>query len=392
MVSKTKIPRLLSSEIHAHLQRGKSILLLGPRQVGKTTLLKEIDAELTITLLNPRIRLEYEKNPEKLKFEALALNSPMPLIIIDEIQRVPVLMDIVQELIDDGQGQFILTGSSARKLKKQKNVNLLPGRVVSLRLDPFSMQEYQQTDIQQLLFYGSLPEIALTKSKKNKEIDLNSYVETYLEEEVRAEALVRELGPFARFLELAGMEAGRIIRHSSLAQELGVDPKTIANYYEILFDCLITERIQSITYSETRKKLVKSSRYLFFDMGVRRSAAQEGVRVTNERKGDLFKQFVGIELLRQLRQVNPMAKLKFWKDPDGPEVDWVIDYGDGLIPIEVKWSKNPTPSHGKHLRTFLKEYPKASCSYIICRCDNKQKLDKNLWAIPWQNIPSILPG
>lgn len=384
------IKRSLEKTILHHVQRGKSILLLGPRQVGKTTLLKKIKCDRYISLLSPGKRREYEKNPDQLKGEILALNLNIPLIIIDEIQKVPILTDVIQELIDDKIAQFILTGSSARKLKKSKSVNLLPGRVISLRLDPLSSEEYSLESIEDILFYGHLPGIILNNSKKDQELELKSYVDTYLEEEVRAEALVRDLGPFARFLELAGLEAGRIMSYSSVSQEIGVDSKTIRNYFEILFDCLVAERIDPITKSETRKKLVKSSRYLFFDMGVRRLSSDEGTRVTPERKGELFEQFIGIELIRILRHHFPTAKLKFWKDSDGPEIDWVVEIDKVFIPIEVKWKKTVSKKDAKHLNTFLTEYSNTHTALIVSRNEEKIQLDQNIKVIPWQKLPETI--
>jgi predicted AAA+ superfamily ATPase len=386
------IKRSLLSEVKHHVERGKSVLLLGPRQVGKTTLLKQIPSDLQITLLRPSTRLAYEKDPERLYREIDGGFEGCPLVILDEIQRVPVLMDIVQELIDAKKAQFILTGSSARKLKKQKVLNLLPGRVISLRLDSLTQEEHPQKNLEEILFYGSLPEVVLTKNNKDKNALLRSYVETYLEEEVRAEALVRDIGPFSRFLELAGMEAGRIINSVSLAQEIGIDPKTIANYFSILFDCLVAERIDPLSFSETRKKLVKSHRYLFFDLGVRRFAAGEGSRTTEERKGQLFEQWIGIELVRRLRLNDSAAKLRFWKDADGPEVDWVIDMEDELIPIEVKWTNKPCLGDAKHLKTFLREYKSSHRGYVICRCPRRQKLNSAITALPWDQLNSVLVG
>ncbi len=390
MVPNAIITRLLSKPLKHHLKRGKSILLLGPRQVGKTTLLRNIKSDLLITLLRPTIRISYEKDPEKLLREIKGLGIKKPLVIVDEIQKVPALLDIIQEIIDEKEAQFVLTGSSARKLKRQKSVNLLPGRVVSLRLDSLILEEMKKPDLNTLLFYGSLPEVFLTQSNNDKEIDLKTYVETYLEEEVRIESLVRELAPFARFIELAGIESGKTINYLSISQEIGVDAKTITNYFEILFDCLIAERVDPLTHSLTRKKLIKSSRYLFFDLGVRRLAAEEGTRVTPERTGELFEQFVGIELIRLLRLHKSSGKLKFWRDPDGVEIDWVIDYKKIYVPIEVKYSNKPSRKHIKNLKTFMAEYENAGEGFIVCRCERKQKLADNITAIPWDKLHLIL--
>ena len=212
---------------------------------------------------------------------------------------------------------------------------------------------------------------------------------TYLEEEVRAEAVVRNLGDFARFLELSASESGGIVNLRKLLQEIGVSHTTIGAYYQILEDCLIAERIEPLTQSKTRKKLTKSEKYLFFDLGVRRLAAHEGTRLPKETLGLLFEQFIGLELLRNARTKGHGAKIRFWRDPDGPEVDWVIDEEGAYIPLEVKWTENPTHSDIRHLEVFLSEYKSSKEGFLVCRVPRKTKLSDNVSAIPWQSIGEI---
>jgi len=147
------------------------------------------------------------------------------------------------------------------------------------------------------------------------------------------------------------------------------------SYYQILEDCLIAERIDPLTKSATRKKLTKTQKYLFFDLGVRRLAAGEGTRLPKESLGHLFEQFVGLELLRCGRLSDEKTRLKFWRDPDGPEVDWVIEQNDNYVPVEVKWTTNPSNKDIKHLKVFLNEYKNAGNAYLICRVPRRVKLD-----------------
>ena len=261
--------------VERHVRRGKSILLLGPRQTGKTTLLRALRPDLTIELVEPRERRRFERDPSTLRDEALALGRRRPLIVIDEVQKVPALMDVAQRLIDRDEAQLVLTGSSARKLKRHHDVNLLPGGVVSLRLDPLTLEESMPSSLGEALTDGALPGIRSQRSAADREQDLRSYAETYLEEEVRQEALVKQMAPFARFLELAALESGRIANFSRVAADVGVSPHTIQSYCEILVDCLVAERVDPISRSATRKKLTKSSRFLLFDLGVRRLSAGE---------------------------------------------------------------------------------------------------------------------
>lgn len=384
------LQRQLEPILDSQLKRRKSVLLLGPRQTGKTTLLQRFPAQLTLNFIVPSVRQRYEKQPELLADEiALLKIKHSPLVVLDEVQRVPEILDVVQDLIDRKVAQFILTGSSARKLKRRPDTNLLPGRVVSLRLDPLSLDEAAPARLEDLLLYGSLPGIHLVPEKADKERELESYVETYLEEEIRAEALVRQMGPFSRFLELAALESGQIMNFRGLASELGLHHNTIASYFELLEDCLIAERVDPLTRSRTRKKLTRSSRYLIFDLGVRRIAASEGPKLGASRFGQLFEQWVGLELLRHSRRLSPRHHLKFWRDPDGPEVDWVLEAGEPLIPIEVKWKETPNLSDVKHLQVFLSEYREARHGYVVCRTPRPFRIQKNITALPWEDLYTV---
>jgi predicted AAA+ superfamily ATPase len=389
------IQRIAENKILAILKRGKSVLLLGPRQTGKTTLINRIPASKRFTLARPRDRLRYEKAPYALtdEIEQLAEKTKQekPLVIIDEIQKVPILMDAVQDLIDRQVAIFVLTGSSARKLKRDHDTNLLPGRVIPVRLDPMCQQELLPSNhsLNTLLLDGSLPEILLEENADQREQLLDAYVTIYLEEEIRAEAMVRELGDFARFLEFAASESGKIVNFSKLSQEIGKSNLTISSYYQILEDCLIVERVEPITESKTRRKLSRTQRYLFYDMGVRRVAAHEGRRLPRDQMGHLFEQYVGLELIRVMRLIHQRFFLKYWRDPDGPEVDWVIETPDAYIPIEVKWTETPTINDAKYLQVFLNEYPQAKKGFIICQSPHAMKIKDNIIALPWDRINEV---
>jgi len=387
------IPRMIESRVRHALGRQKSVLLLGPRQTGKTTLVEKLKPDLLLNFLRPEVRQRYERAPHLLGAEVEALaprtRGNRPLVVLDEVQRVPELVNVVQDLVDRRLAQFVLTGSSARKLRRGGGVNLLPGRLLPLRLDPLSLAERVPTTLEEALLYGSLPGIALAADDAAREEDLRAYTTLYLEEEVRAEALVRNLGTFSRFLQLAALEAGNISHFRGIAQELGVAHTTVAGYYEILEDCLIAERIEALSESRTRKKLTKSSRYLFFDLGVRRAAAEEGPRLPPRVLGALFEQFVGLELLRATRQTVGEVRLRFWRDPDGPEVDWIVEGEDRWLPVEVKWSDAPTGRDTRHIQTFLSEYSKAREGVVVCRTPRRFKLAPKITAVPWQEIPRL---
>ena len=386
--------RSIESDLEHHLGRGKSVLLLGPRQVGKTTILESLRSDLRLSLVLPSIRQRYEKDPSLLAGEIRALprrpsHRERPLVTVDEVQKVPALMDVGQELIDHGEAQFVFTGSSARKLRRGRDINLLPGRLVALRLDPLTIEENRPGTLNEALLFGALPGIRRIRRDKDKEADLRSYVETYLEEEVRQEALVRNVGTFSRFLELAGQESGRIANYSKISQDIGASAVSVRTYYEILCDCLVAERVDPVTRSSSRKKLTKSSRYLLFDLGVRRLAAGEGRRMHPSRLGDLFEQFVALDLIRSCRAHAPEARLRFWRDPDGPEVDWVLEHDGSYLPIEVKLTDRPTAKDARHLLVFMQEY-KAKGGLVVCATPRAIRLTRNVTAIPWQDLTAAV--
>lgn len=390
------IVRKLEQVITSVLENNKSILLLGPRQVGKTTLMGRLPTHHYISFINPQHRQEYEKNPSLLtaQIEALAeKTSKKLLVVIDEVQKVPSIMDVVQDLIDRHIAQFILSGSSARKLRKQSQINFLPGRVIVLRLDPLIFSEIPKNYyLEDLLLYGSLPEIATTIDSAQKLQLLDAYTVTYLEEEVRAEAIVRNIAPFARFLELAASESGQLVNFTKLSQEIGVAHTTIASYYQVLEDCLIAERVEPLIKTKTRRKLTKSAKYLFFDLGVRNAAmGLTHIAMRDSTSwGKLFEHNIGLELIRSLHLLNLRAKLYFWRDANnGPEVDWVIQYGEKYIPIEVKWTDSPSLKDTKYLQVFMQEY-QVDKAYVVCRVRQPAKLAENIYAIPWQELEDYI--
>jgi uncharacterized protein len=370
------------------LETGKSLLLIGPRQTGKTTLVKSMGATLYLNLLDPQTYTRYLAHPQLLaqEIDALCVNgSPKPLIVLDEVQRLPVLLDLVQILIDDNKAQFVLTGSSVKKL-----TNLLPGRVFRFVMDPLMLSEITPdlSHLDTLLWYGTLPGIYTLPDVASKDIALASYFYSYLEEEIRREALVRKLGAFSRFWEAVCQQSGQLISFRALSQDIGVTHATIASYFELLEKCLLLERFDPISRNQSRSRLIKSSKYCLFDMGIRRIGAREGVSLPREHMGHLFETYVGLELRRLFRSQYHVA-IKFWRDANGPEVDWVIDMGSQFIPVEVKYTATPTVKDARHLQIFMDEYP-CRHAYVVCQTPRAYILTERITALPWCDLPSLL--
>lgn len=380
--------RAITPKLIATINRGKSVLLFGPRQTGKTSLVIKLAHDLYINLMRAAILQKYEMDPEALFREISALTKLIgrkPLIIIDEVQKLPQITDAIQLLIDDNLAQFIITGSSARKIK-----NLLPGRVIKYTLSPLMLSEIndQELDLKFILENGTLPQIFSIHEKNEIEELLGSYVNLYIEEEVRKEALVRNIASFSNFLQLACIESGNIVNLRSIGSEVGVTHNTIAEYYRILQDCMLVETIAPLTKSTTRKRLAKSPKYLLYDLGVRRLGAGESLNSSIRSLSFNFEQFVGLELCRIARQQSKKIKVLYWRSHDGPEIDYVLEMTGEYVPIEVKWTEKPNTKDIKHLLNFIAEY-KVKQAYVIYRCTLPQLLAPNVLALPWNKLPEI---
>lgn len=393
------IERELLAPLHHTLQRGKSVLLMGPRQTGKSTLIeKQVTTDLTYSFLQTDIRRQFEQYPEHIlseikAFRMLHPDKPLPMVYIDEVQLVPDILDNVQYAIDHKLAQFVLSGSSARKLKLRKQgINFLPGRLIDLRLDTLSISElaHLTVPLSQRLLYGTLPEIVLQESDADRDQLLTAYVNLYLEQEIRAEALVRNLVSFSQFLQIMAIESGNTVNINRLAERIGIKRHTLYDYLSILEDCLIIDRIEPLTDTTSRRRLSKANKYLFFDSGVRRIAAGESAHIPEKYYGALFEQFIGMECIKFMRQHAPQATLRYWQDHAGPEVDWVIELNHRFLPIEVKYTDKPTAGDARHLKKFMAEYPCHEPGLVICRVPRPMELAPNILAVPWEELFGLL--
>jgi len=399
--------RYLSSNISNLINKGYSGLVLGPRQVGKTTLitslLKGKNNVISYQLQNPKTRAEIEKNPTLIINEAQA--KKVPILFIDEAQKVPDIFDAAQLLIDDRIAQLILTGSSARKLRRG-GANLLPGRIKHYFLDPLLWGELGMLiesnvgeigisninndvpyNIEDCFIFGSLPRIVDLPAEERGDF-LTSYALIYLDEEIRAEALSRKIGAFSRFLELSARESGTNPNYTKLSNESGVSIQTIKDYYQVLVDTLIVEVVPPFL-KNARKRIIASPRYYFFDIGVRNVLAKYPLEksLINIDKGALFEHFVMLEIIRRVRALGKNYQVYYWRTSHGAEVDCVIDTGTGVIPIEIKSSGRVAVSDLKGLKNFLAEYSDlAKVAYVVTDGERPEKLSDNIIALPWRYL------
>ncbi|MFV1980864.1 MAG: ATP-binding protein [Rhodothermia bacterium] len=313
-------------------------MLLGPRQVGKSTLLRSLKPDLSINLAGPAAFRDYATHPERLEVELHAAGPDIRTILLDEVQRVPDLLNAVQVFLDEQpeRFRFLLSGSSARKLRRGQ-ANLLPGRIHVHHLHPLLACELgDDFDITRALAHGTLPGIYSETDSLTREADLRSYADTYLREEVQAEALVRNIGGYGRLLELVAAESGKILNLSSLSRDAGLGYETARRYVEVLEDTLVVFRVPAWRGS-TRASLIAHPKLFLFDLGVRNALLRRPLDLPlDDERGFLLEHLVAYELHRRLGSSMPRASLRHYRTRHGAEVDFVFEHDDQLWAIEVK--------------------------------------------------------
>jgi len=381
-------------------------LVMGARQVGKTTLLRHFLADsegiLVVNLQDRRERQRYERDSGRLVRE-LEASPNIHTVFIDEVQKVPGLLEDAQYLYDayPGRYQLLLTGSSARQLKRRA-ANLLPGRVHNLLLSPALLAEQRDCELLSLkiprgprfplraledyLIYGNLPGLYQT-DRETWVQTLAAYSELYIENEIRQEHIIDDVGSFQRFLRLAALEAGQHVNFTKMARAIGVAPNTIRNYFQVLEDTHVA--IGLWPFTRARKRITQAPRFLFFDIGVRHVVAglplSESLLVMDA--GHIFEQFVLTELWHRCSYRGAAARMWTWRTSSGAEVDAVLETPDETIPIEIKWTEDPSPRDARHLETFMNLHPNSSRrGYVICRTPMRQQLTPRTIAIPWSEL------
>lgn len=330
-----------------------SIFLFGARQTGKSTILRQqFPKAVYIDLLDTELKGRFQRRPGLL-YEMLADKAAGTLVIIDEIPEVPELLNEVHRLISERQLVFILCGSSARKLKR-KGYNTLGGRAYPVYLFPFVSAELDDFDLQKAINYGMLPPHYLAKNPTRR---LSAYIDVYLTEEIKEEALVRNLSAFQRFLEVAALTDGEIINLQNIAQDCGVSANTVAGYFDILEDTLVGFRLPAYTKT-MKRRLVQAPRFYYFDVGVANHLLHRRnlVRGTSE-YGHAFEHLVVQELRAYLSYMHSSERLSYWRTYGGLEVDAVI--GDARVGIEIKSVEEVLPRHLKGLKAFKADYPES---------------------------------
>lgn len=376
------IQRLLFPSLRQHF------FLFGARGVGKSTLLAKLFSSkiaYTVNLLDPVTEERLSTYPGELRDIVHALPAKITHVIIDEVQKIPKLLDVVHILIEEKQKTFVMTGSSARKLRRGA-ANLLAGRAFRYDLFPFSAFELKEKfNLTDAMSYGTLPRIFELDVPKEKETYLITYAHTYLKEEVVAEQLIRKLNPFRKFLEVSAQYNGKIINFNNIAKSVGVDDKTVKEYFSILEDTLIGFFLEPFNRSFA-KRLRAKPKFYYFDVGVTRALARLlSVPLLPQTSyfGEVFEHFIILECMKMIRYFKPEYRLSYLQTMQGEEIDLIVDRpGMPYLLIEIKSTDNVKKEHLTSLEKFKKEFQ--ACEAVCFSRDPHTKKMDDIWVFSWK--------
>lgn len=362
----------------ADLLTRKSFFLFGPRATGKSTLIKrQLSGTATvIDLLDSRLYLRLLGSPHDLE-SIIYSGHKTGIVVIDEIQRIPELLNEVHRLIENKKITFLLTGSSARKLRRGK-ANLLAGRVWESRMFPLTWKEITDFNLDRFLHYGGLPAVYLSNYPDE---ELDAYVNTYLKEEIMAEGLIRKLPPFSRFLRSIALASGEMINFTKLANDCQVPPSTVTEYVGLLDDTLVAFLLPAWTESRKRKA-ISTAKFYFFDPGVTHILAGTKTLDRNSHLyGKSFEQFIGMEIRAYLSYRRKKRELTYWRSTHGYEVDFLIGTETA---IEVKASQKVSGRDLRGLKALKEE--NIFKNYILVSQDPINTRDDNFQALYWEKF------
>ncbi|MBL4818775.1 MAG: ATP-binding protein [Deltaproteobacteria bacterium] len=370
------------------LPKKHSIFLFGPRGSGKSTLLSQMffkEHSYWIDLLDPEQEERFALKPSELASIVRALPNKITHVVIDEVQKNPKLLDVVHSLIESTDKIFLLTGSSARKLKRGA-ANLLAGRAFVYHLFPFSfLEQGSEFNLDEALRFGQLPKLEALETVSLKIKYLNSYANTYLKEEIASEQVVRKLLPFRKFLEVAAQSNGKILNYAKIAKDVGVAETTVKEYFSILEDTLLGTILEPFHHS-FRKRLRQTPKFYFFDNGIARSLSRRltlALQPKTSAYGDAFEQFIINEALKLISYFHEDYKVSYLQTKDGAEIDLVIERpGLPLLCVEIKSSDF---IREEDLSSFTRLTKDLGDCEAICLCNEKTaKSYEGVAILPWQ--------
>jgi len=360
--------------LELNLPLGKSAFLWGPRKVGKTYwITHNLPGTEMIDLLKTDTLTEYISRPALLRER---YQNHKGLIVIDEVQKIPPILDEVHWLIENKGLSFLLTGSSARKVRRG-HANLLGGRAWRRTMTPLSYMEVTDFNLERIMVSGLLPPHYLSI---NPVEDLRSYIADYLKEEIIAEALIQNIPAFNEFLRVAAITSSELINYVNIGRETGVSHKVVRTYFDILEDTYLGFRIPPWKRSRNRR-MIATEKFYLFDVGVANYLARRQPRIGSQEFGKAFEHYILMELKAYQSYRNPDMLITFWRTSTGREVDFIL--GDKELAIEIKSSSRIHEGDIGGLQALLEDGPVKKC-FIVCLEKQPRQLSKNIEAVPWQ--------
>jgi predicted AAA+ superfamily ATPase len=366
--------RILERVLQIELLPGKSAFLWGPRKTGKSYWLRRTfpDARL-VDLLQSDVFAEYASRPALLRER---FGQHHGLILIDEIQMAPDLLNEIHWLIENRQASFLMTGSSTRKLRRG-HANLLGGRAWRFAMQPLTYRETEGFDVEQVMISGLLPPHFLAPDPIP---ELRAYVGDYLREEIAAEARIRSIPAFAEFLRVAALTNGELLNYTNVARESGVSAKVVRGYFEILEETLLGFRLAPWRRAKSRR-LIETEKFYLFDVGVSNYLARRMPRAGTPEFGKSFEHFLLMELMAYRAYVAPELDLCYWRTASGLEVDVIL--GDMTVAVEFKGSPRVHAGDGRGL-CALREEHRVKHAILVCMEREPRRLADGIQVWPWQ--------
>lgn len=354
----------------------ESVFLWGARQTGKSTLLRQLFPEaLWFDLLKSDIYRRYQKEPLQFR-EVILANSVSNIVIVDEIQKIPELLDEIHWLIVNHNVRFILSGSSPRKIIRS-GANLLGGRSLRYELYPFIQSEIPEFDLVKALNNGLLPRHYLAEHPKKL---IEAYIGNYLRDEIVAEAKIRNINAFTQFLEAAAFSNGEMVNYTNIASECGVSSVTVKEYFQILEDTLIGRFVPSYQ-KKPKRRVILAPKFYYFDVGIANYLLKRGkIEIGSEAFGSAFEHFIYQELYAHSNYSERNYTISYWRTTSQIEVDFIL--GNHQVAIEVKGTDTVQSRHLKGLKAFSEEYEVKKL--IVVSNDPLERMVGNIIVLPWR--------
>ncbi len=366
--------------LNIQLPPNRSAYLWGPRKTGKTYWVnRHFPESVLIDLLRTDLFADYAARPSLLRER---YQEHKELVVIDEIQMVPDLLNEIHWLIENTDVSFLMTGSSARKLRRG-HANLLAGRAWRYTMTPLSFVETEGFELEQVFISGLLPPHFLSPDPMQ---DLRAYIADYLKEEIAAEAMTQNIPAFSQFLRVAALTSGELLNYTNVGRETGVSAKVIRNYFQILEDTLLGFRVQPWRRARKRR-LIETEKFYLFDVGVANYLARRAPKTGTPEFGHSFEQYILMELKAYQAYRNPELDIRYWRTSTGFEVDFILD--DMNVAVEIKGSERIHEGHTRGLRALLEEHT-VKRAIIVSLEKEPKRLNNQFEVLPWQDFLEAL--